>query len=46
MIKLADDTVITVDILNYHPSDNSVIINTKDGHKYGVAYTDVTFFND
>lgn len=46
MIKLADDSVITVDVESYRASTNSVIIFTKDGKKYGVAYTDATFFND
>jgi len=43
MIKLADDTVITVSIKSYNCGTNSVIIETTDGHYYGVAYTDVTF---
>ena len=46
MIKMADDTVITVDIDSYSVGNNSAIIFTKDGRKYCVAYTDVTFFNE
>lgn len=46
MIKLADDTVITVDVESYLASDNSVIIITEQGTKYGVAYTDVTFYKE
>lgn len=45
MIKLTDDTIITVDVDTYTCSENSVLIVTKDGTKYGVAYTDVTFID-
>lgn len=44
MIKLADDTVITVDVKQYHAGSDSVMIWTTDGKKYGVAYTDATFY--
>ena len=46
MKKLADDTVITVDVDNYTFDSNSIIIATKDGKLYGCAYTDVTMIGD
>lgn len=48
IIRLTDEdnTVITVNVKSYSAGDSSVIIETDDGRKYGVAYQNVTFFNE
>lgn len=45
MIKMADDSVITVDVKKYIvANETSVIICTDDGRRYRVAFTDVTLY--
>ena len=46
IIKKADGEVITVAVDYYTCGTSSIVITTKDGHKFGVAYTDVTMFNE
>lgn len=46
IIKKADGKVITVAVDYYTCETGSIVITTKDGHKYGVAYTDVTMINE
>lgn len=46
IIKKADNTIITVDVKSYHSGTNSVIIETPNGERFGVAYTDATFYVD
>lgn len=46
IIKKADNTIIIVDVKSYHSGTNSVIIETPNGERFGVAYTDATFYVD